>query len=197
MRFRDIRFRSKLLLLIGLFVIGFATVFSVGAVTLARVKVTEKTYGADRISGNLYQEVVLAEDLVADTLPPPAYVVESYLALHQIHELTDVAKIREKVEYFKARETEFDDRQRFWDKELPTEGELRSLMLDQSRKPAKEFYRLCGQFLDKADKIEEREAVWTELLPQIHEQYEVHRLAIDKITKLSNKMAEDAQAKAG
>ncbi|MBC7818759.1 MAG: methyl-accepting chemotaxis protein [Planctomycetaceae bacterium] len=69
-------------------------------------------------------------------------------------------------------------------------------MLNRARKPAIEFYRLSGQFLAVAEKLEEREAVWTELLPQLQEQYEAHRQAINKITEMSNKMVTDAQDKA-
>ncbi len=196
MRFRDVRFRSKLLLLIGLFVIGFAAVYGFGAMTLARVQVTGKAFYEERVPGNLYQEIVLAKDLVADILPPPEYIVESYLVLHEIHTLTDLEKIRDRVAYFKAREAEYELRQKFWDKELPKEGESRALMLDQASKPAREFYRLSAQFLAVADRLEEREAVWTELLPQLQEKYEAHRKAIDKVTELGNKMVTDAQDKA-
>lgn len=196
MRFRDVRFRSKLLLLIGLFVVGFVAVFGFGAMTLARVQVTAKAFHEERVEGNLYQEIVLAKDLVADVLPPPEYIVESYLVLHEIHVLTDVVKIRERIGYFKAREAEYELRQKFWEKQLPKEGESRSLMLDQAAKPAREFYRLSARFLAVADKLEEREAVWDELLPQLQEQYEAHRNVIDKITSLANKMVSDAETKA-
>ena len=76
--------------------------------------------------------------------------------------------------YFKAREAEYELRQKFWEKELPEEGESRALMLDQASKPAREFYRLSAKFLSVADRLEEREAVWTELLPQLQEKYEAH-----------------------
>ena len=92
MRFRDVRFRSKLLLLIGLFVVGFAAVFGFGTMTLSRVQVTAKAFYEERVEGNLYQEIVLAKDLVADILPSPEYIVESYLVLHEIHTLTDLEK---------------------------------------------------------------------------------------------------------
>lgn len=196
MRFRDVRFRTKLLLLIALFVIGFAAVFVVGSMTLARVQVTAKSFDEERVEGNLYQEIVLAKDLVADILPPPEYIVESYLVLHEIHTLTDVEKIRERVEYFKAREAEYETRQKFWDKELPKEGESRSLMLEQASKPARAFYRAAEQFLAVAENVEEREMVWSTVLPQLQEQYEAHRKVIDKITALGNQMVKDAQSKA-
>ncbi|MFM9961434.1 MAG: methyl-accepting chemotaxis protein [Planctomycetaceae bacterium] len=196
MRFRDIRFHSKLQLLIGLFVIGFVAVFGLGAWTLARVQVTGKAFYEERVEGNLYQEIVLAKDLVADILPPPEYIVESYLVLHEIQTLTDVEKIRSRVAYFKDREAEYELRQKFWEKELPQEGELRRLMLDRARKPAIEFYRLSNQFLAVADKLEEREKVWTELLPQLQKHYEAHREAINTITDLANQMVTQAQNKA-
>ncbi len=196
MRFRDMRFHSKLQLLIGLFVIGFVAVFVFGAVTLARVQVTGQTFYEERVEGNLYQEIVLAKDLVADILPPPEYIVESYLVLHEIHTLTDREEIHDRVNYFKDREAEYEQRQKFWDEELPKTGTSRSLLLEQSSKPAREFYRLAAQFLAVADKLEEREAVWSELLPQLQKKYETHRGVINKITELGNKMVEDGQKNA-
>ena len=195
MRFRDIPFRSKLLLLIGLFVVGLATVFLLGASTLSKVQVTGNVY-EQKMDGNIYQEIVLAKDLVADILPPPEYIVESYLVLHEIHTLTDIEKIQKRVEYFKAKQKEFNDRHVFWDKELPKEGKLRDLMLKKAYEPAVRFYGLCEKFLADAEKLEARETTWTEQSPKIQEAYESHRKEIDEITLLANQMVVDAEVKA-
>ena len=52
-----------------LLVLGFTAVVASGAYALRELKV----------GGPLYTDIKLGNDLIADILPPPAYVIESYL----------------------------------------------------------------------------------------------------------------------
>src|ERR1700758_130513 len=52
-----------------LLIVGFASVVLTGAYALRELKV----------GGPLYAGIKLGNDLVADILPPPAYVIEAYL----------------------------------------------------------------------------------------------------------------------
>lgn len=185
MRFRDVRFRSKLLLLIGLFVIGFVAVIGFGAATLSRVQVT----------GPIYTDIMLAQELVADVLPPPQYAVESYLTMHEMHSLDDPAKIETCLKKFAALRQAWDDRHKYWTGSK-VQGELRKLILDEAFKPGTEFFELCNQYLPVATKLEEREAVWTELFPKLQEKYEAHRKAVDQIVELAPKHAVELEVDA-
>ena len=44
-----------------------------------------------RVNGPHYQRIADGKDLVADVMPPPAYLVESYLVVHQMLAETDRA----------------------------------------------------------------------------------------------------------
>lgn len=58
-------------------VVGFQTlVIGLMLVTAAVSFVTLQTL---RVNGPVYGEVVRGKDLIADILPPPAYVIEAYL----------------------------------------------------------------------------------------------------------------------
>ena len=37
-----------------------------------------------KVGGPLYADVVRGKDIVADVLPPPEYIIESYLVAHEI-----------------------------------------------------------------------------------------------------------------
>ena len=61
---------STAITLFGLILaVGFASVVLTGAFALKELKV----------GGPLYASIKLGNDLVADILPPPAYVIEAYL----------------------------------------------------------------------------------------------------------------------
>src|SRR6185436_2587451 len=91
-----------------------------------------------RVGGPLYDDIVLGKDLVADILPPPEYVIESYLVILQM--LGDTGPgIDALARRMEALETDYATRHEVWVKELP-EGALRESMVETSYKPALEFY---------------------------------------------------------
>jgi methyl-accepting chemotaxis protein len=50
------------------------------------------------VNGPVYQEIVYGKDLIADILPPPLYIVESYMLANEINRArqlrTEHTKIR-------------------------------------------------------------------------------------------------------
>ena len=78
---RNLKVTSKLFVLVGVFVAGVALIGILSQVTLNAVKVT----------GPLYRSIVQGKDLVADVLPPPEYIIESYLVTLQMLDETDRA----------------------------------------------------------------------------------------------------------
>ena len=43
-----------------------------------------KTIGEIKVNGPLYAEIIQQKDLIADILPPPEYIVESYLTIFEL-----------------------------------------------------------------------------------------------------------------
>ena len=52
---------------------------------------TNTSFNAIKIKGDLYNQVIQMKDLVADILPPPAYIIESYLTVLQQIDETEIA----------------------------------------------------------------------------------------------------------
>ena len=146
-----------------------------------------------RIGSPRYQEVIDDKDLVADILPPPAFILESYLEVYQLATAHDEKHAVERKERFQALHKEFDDRQAYWkDKNLPPEQ--KTLLFDESHKPAKDFFDIVEKEIfpllenigaknaeaKKQITIEIDELIETKLSPL----FEQHREGINKLSKI-------------
>jgi methyl-accepting chemotaxis protein len=160
--------------IIGLVVVSI-TAFSV----MNRVKVT----------GPFYQQIVQGKDLVADILPPPEYIIESYLVVNQAENETDPAQVPKHLERFKKLKGEYDERHAFWMKEL-AEGEAKQLLVEASYKPAVDFYTVALTDFFPAVQRGDRAKVG-ETLVKLSGLYEAHRAQIDKLVVLTD--AKDKQ----
>jgi hypothetical protein len=67
--FRNLRIGTKLTLLVIISSVGFAAFAAYAFYTL----------GVVRVNGPIYQSLAQNQELVADVLPPPSYIIESYL----------------------------------------------------------------------------------------------------------------------
>ncbi len=103
------------------------------------------TLNLAKVHGPYYKRIVQGKDLIADILPPPNYIIESYLmALHMANEVdegADPATIQANVERCGKLKSEFDDRHAFWIKDLP-EGEMKQIKTVDCYEPAIDFYRV-------------------------------------------------------
>ena len=66
--------RAKLFFLLVFCMVGLLVLGTLSWTTLNLIKV----------NGTMYQRIVLNKDLVADILPPPEYIVESFLTVYEI-----------------------------------------------------------------------------------------------------------------
>lgn len=143
-----------------------------------------------KVNGPVYQDIIRGKDLIADILPPPEYIIESYLVVLQAMEEKDSSKITPLLERFKKLRSEYDDRHVYWTKELP-EGKIKILMLEQAYKPAVTFYDTAEKQYFPALIAGNREPADKVLLDILSPAYEAHRKVIDEIVTLSN--AENAE----
>ena len=163
-----------LVCVIGLVVVSVAA-FSV----IHRVKVT----------GPIYRQIVQNKDLVADILPPPEYVIESYLVLLQAERDADKSKLPQYLERFKKLKGEYDERHAFWLKDL-ADGDVKQLLVDASFKPAMAFYDgALNEFFPALQAGDAAKAGAS--ISKISALYEEHRQQIDKLVTLAN--AKDQQ----
>ena len=166
---------SKLIATCCLVAFGIIILVATMGVTTERIKV----------NGTIYQEIVRGKDLIADILPPPEYIIESYLILLQARGEKDLAKLPPIQERLKKLRGEYDERHAYWTKDLP-QGRIRTLMLEQSYKPAVAFYDVAEQQFFPALLAGDQPRADKVLFETLSPAYEAHRKVIDEIVTLSN-----------
>lgn len=129
--FRKLTIASKTGFLIGFFFGGLLLFAAISLNTLNELKV----------NGPLYKKIVLSKDLIADILPPPEYIIESYLTIFELYFEKDPLAQQVLIEKFAALQKEYTTRYQFWQGELQDEA-MREHLLRSSYDPAMRFYHL-------------------------------------------------------
>jgi hypothetical protein len=101
--FSNLALKQKLLAMISLSIVGFAGLVVMVSLTLHQLK----------INGPLYKNIVLDKDLIADVLPPPEFILESYLVVQQLVDARSPQEIERLSARMKVRHKEFDDRHEY------------------------------------------------------------------------------------
>jgi len=178
-RILGLKLRAKIFGLVAVMIVGLGLFAIVSFDTLNTVKV----------NGPLYKGIVENKDLVADILPPPEYLVESYLLVLQMLDERDKAKLDSLVERSAALGNEYQNRHQHW-KETLAPGALRESMVVRSYEPARRFLDVRDkQFIPailRGDKTSARELAQGEL----KKSYEEHRTWIDQVVALANEKTE-------
>jgi methyl-accepting chemotaxis protein len=173
-------FRNKLWLLVAVFAFGsvVSSIFSLS--TLSHVKV----------NGPIYQGIVQQKDLLADILPPPEYLIESYLVSLQMAE-ADKAKLPGLIEKAKVLAKDFEERHQYWQKELPDSPSKR-LLVEKAYKPGREMLDVQErEFIPAAQRGDARAVAAAR--EQLTQKYEAHRAAIDELVTVSTAAAAEQE----
>src|SRR5262245_58449612 len=100
----NMKLATKMSVLVGVFLIGFLTF----------AFVSHRTLGTVRVKGPIYDRVVEGKDLIADVLPPPEYIIESYLLVHEMSKTDDRSQLDDLVERSNKLRREYDERHAVW-----------------------------------------------------------------------------------
>lgn len=155
------------------------------------------TLNIAKVHGPYYNRIVQGKDLIADILPPPNYIIESYLmALHMANEVdegADAATIQANIERCGQLKGEFDDRHAFWVKDLP-EGEMKQIKTVDCFEPAIEFYRVLNDEFIPACVKGDKETTQELARGPLRTHYETHRKSIDKVVAMATERAAQDEA---
>jgi methyl-accepting chemotaxis protein len=177
MKLRDLSIRVKLFSLIGVFVLGFAALL----VILTRTAQQERATTAN---------VIVMKDLVADVLPPPKYIIESYLTLLQLSYEADPAEQAALIKTWDRLKKEFEERQTYWEGVALDDAHLKQALVKDSTLPAREFYALGDKEYLAAVRAGDHAKVTALLTGKLQEAYQKHRAAIDDVVAAGNKQAD-------
>jgi diguanylate cyclase (GGDEF)-like protein len=134
-----------------------------------------------RVNGPIYQRIVIGKDLIANVVPPSAYIIEAFLeATVIIKEPWTFEPGRKRL---KALRSEYEERYAFWSRQELAPA-LRDQLLKAAHEPANHFWQIVeDSFLPAMDKGNGEAAADAYL--QITESYRAHRSAIDEVVKLA------------
>jgi methyl-accepting chemotaxis protein len=148
-----------------------------------------------RPDGPSYAPIGLGKDLLADVLPPPAYIIESYLNVLRLTAEKDPKKIEALIERGDTLRQEYDARQEFWKKELEA-GPLKQHLTGDAYATGRGFFELRDRNfvpLLRAGKLEQAAELARGALT---DKYDEQRVVIDKIVSLQIAKTEADQAAA-
>lgn len=178
--------------------------FGVLSLLISAATLTAKAAGDLDIGGVYYQKLVNMKDIVSDILPPPAYIIESYLVTLQIldeAEKGNKAKIDELIAYGKklsdGRSDKgdafpgYNERISVWVKDLDDKSadykKMKELITKTSVAPAKKFFEIRDKkFVPAVTSGKLADAIKilrTELRPA----YEAHRKQVDLLVSAATK----------
>ena len=180
----NLKLWHRFALLIGLFALGFI-VYGVWSF---------KTLNELKVNGPIYQRIVQGKDLIADILPPPEYILESYLVALQLSEVGDQAEQDRLIGRLKKLKGEYDERHTFWLKE-DLGGDLADTFMNQAHPQAVNFYNIVfNEYIPAVKKSDKAAAA--QAMARMRTVYEIHRTAIDKVVDLAGKRNEADEATA-
>jgi methyl-accepting chemotaxis protein len=151
---------------------GLAAVVFTGIYALGEVKV----------GGPIYNKIKLGNDLIADILPPPEYVIEAYLeATLALNDPAALAVHRDRLAQLKK---EYDERREFWTKSDLDPAIKAKLVQDSHREVQRFWSAIDNAFLPALAKADAPAAAKS--YSEITAAYLAHRALIDEIVKKTN-----------
>ncbi len=172
----------------AIFAFGALTVVGLMAVILA----SNYALSELKVGGPLYSKIKLGNDLIADILPPPEYIIEAYLeATLARQDPSTVAARRDRLAQLKK---EYDERHAFWTKS-DLEPVNKARLVERSHKEVQRFWTLVEQsFLPALARADTAEAAKS--YAEIAAAYTAHRAVIDEIVKQATEDNAAAEAEA-
>ncbi len=157
------------------------------------------TLSKARVGGPVFNEIIASKDLLADILPPPHYIIESYLAtkelVDKLEENASNEEINKSLRKLDLLEEEFTERNTVWlDAQLTMpESASRTSLLAKPTATAKEYYALLkGPFMS-AINSEDATLANTILKQQLRPVFQSHKAAIEDTVALANQEAVEIQ----
>lgn len=145
--------------------------------------------------GPAYRNIKKIDDLTADILPPPGYIIEPYLLSLQILEESDNAKRSDLITRLHQNETEYQKCLAHWSKELP-DGKLKDTFVTDSAAPVQKFFDIVNnQFLRLVEDGKTQEAR-TLAMGEMKDLYLQHRAIIDSVVQQAQDTNKEAESSA-
>ena len=137
-----------------------------------------------RVNGEIYNSIIQGKDVMADVLPPPAYILEAFLVASQLSDATSSAEVQKFSGQMTQLRKDYDDRHSFWRQNL-TDAALKNALTTEAHEPAMRFFDIVDKefmpAITRGDKAAAKEILKTKLAAE----YVRQRIFIDKVVALA------------
>ena len=167
--------RTRFTLLIATFVVGLA-VFATAAF---------QTVGTVKVNGPYYASVAQNKDLLADVLPPPAYLVEARLVSLEIANALrarDGQRVAALLDRYQALRSDFAASAERWSQGLPS-GPIRDAFVNRAAPAGREFLELMDRDFVPAVRRGDEAGVLALLGGELGAAFEKHKTGIDAVVE--------------
>ncbi|MEI8012916.1 MAG: HAMP domain-containing methyl-accepting chemotaxis protein [Candidatus Omnitrophota bacterium] len=136
-----------------------------------------------KVNGPIYKRIVQGKDLVADILPPPEYILESYLVVIQMLD-AEKNEIRPLIDKLTSLKNDFTARHEYWAQGFE-EGVLKNALINDGYVPAMKFYDIVDKQYLPAIQAGDKELAKALLRGDIKNFYNDHRKKIDDVVTMA------------
>ncbi|MDH4411014.1 MAG: methyl-accepting chemotaxis protein [Verrucomicrobiales bacterium] len=176
---------ARFIRLIGVFLLVLAVAGFVSFETLFKLQV----------NGPIYKDIVEQKDVLADILPPPLYVLESYMLSLQMMSESNPTTLEEEINKVKSLKQDYMTRSEYWSDPLAGTAVGR-LLAEDSHKPALDFFETLEEELIPAIQKQDLAAASAIASGKLKSSYLEHRKAIDQAVVLSTNNSQQHEASA-
>ncbi|CCG08830.1 methyl-accepting chemotaxis protein [Pararhodospirillum photometricum] len=138
--------------------------------------------GELKVRGPLYERIVLGKDLLADILPPPAYVIETYLEATLA--LQDPSSVEGHAQAIARLKTDFEARHAFWEGAALEQGVKDGITRDAYAPAAALFTEVERSFLPALRRGDRQAA--EAAYQRVSALYGQHRQEVDRLVVTAN-----------
>jgi methyl-accepting chemotaxis protein len=148
-----------------------------------------------KVNGPVYAGIVQQKDLLGDILPPPMYILETYMTVLQAVGESDPAALTADLEKIKSLKQDYADRTAFWSQRL-ADSPVRRVLIETSQKPANEFFAILEQEFIPALERHDKAGAAAIAYGKLKSEYLAHRQAIDQAVTLATQNSQRLEAAA-
>ena len=171
---------------------SFVSIGAFVAVFLFTALFTFSTLDSVKVGGPIYQAVVANKDLLADILPPPQYLLESWSTALEMED-ADATELGRLQESSRALAAAFEERHQYWNDTL-RDPALKALLVGEVVPAGKAFLAFRDEKWLPA--VRERNGDLKALKAEMAVLFKRHRAAVDKLVEASTKATADVEREA-